>query len=199
MTQTGEREKRMIPVVDIVEIEHLEETRFVVRYNWQRNKQGRLSTFDQGRVKVGDKVAAVAKQTVNNILRRIKEKAAERARKKSGVAAVEEEKSDVGVPDNDKEEVLVEEDRDDIFDSKYVKEIIETYENVMVLMRADEADLKRFIAEEDGDYSGDGEADYYDEEDDDETDCKKPPKVYKATLKNHDEPPRVKPKKSKAE
>jgi len=46
VTQTGEREKRMIPVVDIVEIEHLEETRFVVRYNWQRNKQGRLSTFD---------------------------------------------------------------------------------------------------------------------------------------------------------
>ena len=40
------------------------------------------------------------------------------------------------------------EDREDLFESKFVKEIIETYEDVMALMDAQEAELDRFIQED---------------------------------------------------
>ena len=134
--------------------------RFVVRYMWQTSSSKSASAFGGAPAAGGAKKLAGA---IGGLLGKM--------RRRKGADGADE-------PANDAEGS---EQRDDVFESKHVKEIIETYENVMTLMDEEEAELNHFINE-----------DPYGEEDNvkQSKGQEKPPKVFKARLNAPAQPKR---------
>jgi len=160
-TKTCQKDRQLVAVEDVLEIEHTDGLRFQIHYVAGRGSGKSVSGF--GQPNGANKVAGA----IGGLLSKIKKKDAN-----NGKAGKAED------PDGE----LAKQQRTDVFESKHVKEIIETFNNVMALIDQYQVELAHFVEEES---SGSGE-----EEDGTEP---RAPKVYKAVLNKRQDVPKMAP------
>lgn len=116
--KTGCKDKILIPVDDIDEIEHTEGLKFEVHY------QIEIAASTVSTKKVKSAVGEAIMRDIGGVLAKIKKKDA---------PAVDEEPATKKI------------DKTEIFESKHVKSIIETFNNVLNLIESQEKELNEFI------------------------------------------------------
>ena len=116
--KTGCKDKLLIPVDDIDEIEHTEGLKFEVHY------QIELAASSVAPKKVKSAVGEAITKNIGGVFAKIKKK---------DMPAVEEEP------------IIKKVEKSEIFESKHVKSIIETFNNVLGLIENQERELNEFI------------------------------------------------------
>ena len=124
---TGQKDRKLIPVEDIVEIEHTDGVKFELRYMDRKGTGKSVSGF--GAQGGGKNVGAA----IGGLLSKMKKKDTTNAKTAKGEDA-----------DGDQEK----QQRCDTFSSKHVKDVIETFNDVLQVMDQYEEEINRFANDE---------------------------------------------------